>query len=323
MIRISEIIKMGGGNTPEKEKHITIKESSIEDIPKLIDYTESKKNVAHELYGRGLLMMEETIAKIKKDEVPDPKPILNFVKELVENILVEENEQFNCFYRATPPIVYLQGHCVNVSLLSGKMGMWSGLNKSELMDLTAAGLLHDIGMVRVEDITLKDGALDRGERSRVNKHAEYSVSILRTMKALTDKVLVAVRSHHNRGPRDRLSQIIGLADIYEAMTHPRVYRKAYLPHQAIAEIVDKHSDSFQPEIIKTLVNNIGIYPIGSMVRLSNGEAAMVIGVSKEYPLRPKVSILFNRSGERLGQAQVLDLTTEPHLYIDGPFDASA
>lgn len=317
MIRISEIIKMGDGDAPEKDKHITIKESSTEDIPKLLDYTESKKNTAHELYGRGLVMMEGTIAKIKKDEAVDSKPILTFVKELVENILVEENEQFNCFYKVAPSIAYLQNHSVNVGLLAGKMGIWSGLNKSELIDLTSAGLLHDLGMAKVEDITLKDGSLDRFERNRVNKHAEYSVAILRKLNCLTDKALVAVRSHHNRGPRDRMSQIVGLADIYEAMTHPRVYRKAKLPHQAIAEIVNKESDNFQPEIIKILVNNLGIYPIGSMVKLSNGESGMVIGVNKEYPLRPKVNILFDRAGERLIQSQVLDLTAEPHLYIDG------
>ena len=323
MIRISEIIKMGDGDGPDKEKHVSMKESSAADIPKLVNYTESKRMVAHELYGKGLTLMEDAIARIKREEAIDNRPILNFVKELVENILVDENEQFNCFYKVVPPIVYLHSHSLNVGLLSAKMGTWTGLNKSELIDLASAGLLHDVGMAKVEDITLKDGVLSKEERTRVKKHAEYSVSILRKMNCLTNKALLAVRSHHNRGPRDRLTQIIGLSDIYEAMTHPRVYRKAKLPHQAIAEIVNNEAGNFHPEVIKVLVNNVGIYPIGSMVKLSNGESGMVIGVNKDYPLRPRVNILFDRSGERLKETNILDLTTEPHLYIDGPLDLSS
>ena len=140
------------------------------------------------------------------------------------------------------------------------------------------------------------------------------------MDCLNEEGLSAVKNHHYRGPRHKFCQVISLADIYEAISHPRLYKKAKAPYQAIGEIIDKEALSFHSDIMKTFVNNIGIYPVGSWVRLSTAEIGVVIGVNKGYPLRPKVKIMLDHSGERLKDVKILDFLPEPYFYIEGPVD---
>jgi HD-GYP domain-containing protein (c-di-GMP phosphodiesterase class II) len=175
-------------------------------------------------------------------------------------------------------------------------------------------------MVKVEDIAQKEGLLESEERARMQEHPKYSEEILRDLGCLTSDAVSAVRSHHERGSRPAFTQVLGIADIYEAMTHSRPYRKAKPPHQAMEEILAKESGGFQPDIIKTLVNNIGIYPAGSWVKLNTGEIGMVIESNRNYPLRPKINLLFASSGEKLKDIKFLDLLIESHLNIECPVD---
>jgi HD-GYP domain-containing protein (c-di-GMP phosphodiesterase class II) len=318
MIRISDIIKMGSGNhKPKNENQPLMKETHKKDIPAIVREAETRKQESTDLYHKGIDLVIEAFGKVKKDEEVYAAPILNFSKNLVEEVLLEENEYFQQFYDDFGKKDYLPEHSLNVSFLAIKLGVWSGFNKSELMELAISGFLHDIGMTKFETIVQKESKLDAGERALVSQHPECSVQILERMVCLSEKGLVAVKTHHIKGPRDKFSEILSLADIYEAMTHARVYKKAKTPHQAIGEIIDKEALSFQPSVLKAFINNIGIYPIGSWVKLNTGEIGLVTGMNKGYPLRPKVNIIFSHAGERLNNAKVLDFLLEDYFYIDG------
>ena len=173
----------------------------------------------------------------------------------------------------------------------------------------------------MEKLVQKKGRLGLGERRQVNRHPRYSEHFLRKMGCLSEVGLKAVRDHHRKGARDTFSQIIGLSDVYEAITHPRLHKKAKAPHQAIGEIIEQETLSFQPQIMKVFVNNLGVYPVGSWVRLSTGEVGIVVDINKGYPLRPKVNVTFDHNGERLESSKHLDFMTESYFYIDGPLSA--
>jgi HD-GYP domain-containing protein (c-di-GMP phosphodiesterase class II) len=319
MIRISDIIKMSNAKQEAKNTNSPlIKETQKCDIPAIIKEVEIRKAENLSLFNQGISLAGETLDKAKKDEPIACVPILNFSKSLVEELFVDENEYFTRFYDSPSAKDYLPQHSLNVSFLAIKIGIWSGFNKSELMELAVSGFLHDLGMSKVEAIVQKDSKLHSNEKLQVSRHPEYSVQILEKMGCLSEEGLSAVKTHHIKGPRDKFSEILSLADIYEAITHERVYRSAKAPHQAIGEIINKEALNFQPSILKAFVNNIGIYPVGSWVKLSTGEIGLVTGMNKGYPLRPKVSIIFNHSGDRLSNAKVLDFMLEDYFYIDGP-----
>ncbi|MEI8348622.1 MAG: HD domain-containing phosphohydrolase [Candidatus Omnitrophota bacterium] len=320
MIRMSDIIKMNAVNESGSEKKVLLKETQKQDIPIVEKESEIQKLEGMKLYNRGINLIEDVLNKARVEDDCRPGLVVDFAKILVENVLTEEDEQSLRFYEIGSPQDYLPSHSFNVSFMSTKIGMWYGLNKSQLTELFMASFLHDVGMIKVESIVRKEHSLSTQERMRVQRHPEYSEQMIRKMDCLGEDGLNAVKTHHCRGQRDIFSQIISLADIYEAITHPRVYKPARSAHQAIGEVIEKETENFEQNILKAFVNNIGIYPVGSWVALNTGETGMVIGANKGYPLRPKVNIIFDREGEQLKEKKILDFLTEPYFYIEGPFD---
>jgi putative nucleotidyltransferase with HDIG domain len=302
----------------KKENKPALKETQKEAISDVIKASEISKVESSNLYGKGVSLVTQTFEKAKKDENIVAASILDFSKNLVEQALVDESEYFLKFYESPYKKEYLPHHSVNVSFLAVEIGLWTGFNKSELMELAVSGLLHDIGMAKMENIVYKDSKLKNNERNIVDQHSESGAQILKKLGCLSEDGLMAIKNHHLRNPRDKFSEILSLADVYEAITHERPYKAAKSAHQAIAEIIDKEALNFQPSVLKAFVNNIGIYPIGSWVKLSTAEIGLVTGVNKGYPLRPKVNIIFNHAGERNKSIKFLDFMAETYFYIEGP-----
>lgn len=338
MIRMSEIIKMGELNERKKpfnadKKEEVLKEkidngkeaneNAFEDISNVKQKIEESNTEILKLYNDGFAILNSAFNQTRRNEKLDCTSVLNFIKNIVESTIVEDKERLTGFHEITSIEDYLPRHSLNVGFLSAKIGVWLGLNKSELIELSAAGFLHDLGMVKVENIVKKEANLSIWERRKVAKHAEYSERTLRETSNLSEEALAAVKMHHYRGSRHKFSHVIGLADIYEAITHDRIYRRAQAPHKAVEEIIEKESANFQSDVVKAFINIIGVYPIGSWVKLSTGEIGVVIGVNKGYPLRPKVNIIFNHAGEKVRETKILDFMSESYFYIDGPIDISS
>lgn len=341
MIRISDIISMGPQDKPheeEKDKN-KIECSLLDRARERGTHTDIKQ-----LYGEGIDLIKDIFNKIRRIKDLDFRQteeyiansinfqsLANYVSRLINHMLVGDGELFNYFYSHGEGN-YLYRHSLNVCLLSVKIGIWMNMNKSDLVNIALGGLLHDVGLVTMEDIISLPRKLKHKEIQIVNMHSARSANILEKVKDLAEDVISAVRSHHKRlKDRDfarklnheklqRMTQIIGLADVYEAITHSRSYRKAKLPHEGIKELVEKESDNFQAKIIKSLIDNIGIYPMGSWVRLTNGKIGLVVSINKDYPLRPKINIIFDAKGNKLAEIKLIDLLDESRLHIECPID---
>ena len=85
---------------------------------------------------------------------------------------------------------------------------------------------------------------------------------------------------------NELAQIIGLVDIFDALVSPRPYRRRLLPHEAIRELLNTERTAFPREIMKALVEQLSVYPLGTKVRLNSGEEGVVFRITPLYPSRP-------------------------------------
>ena len=112
------------------------------------------------------------------------------------------------------------------------------------------------------------------------------------------------------------SQIIGIVDEYEVLTHSRHERKKILPYQALKEMVSSHK--FDSHLLKSLIDLIGVYPSGSYVELNTNEIAKVIVSNTDFPLRPIVSIIFDAAKNKLEQPRLINLAKQLNLYIKKP-----
>ncbi|OGX20275.1 MAG: hypothetical protein A3K54_02350 [Omnitrophica WOR_2 bacterium RBG_13_44_8] len=112
------------------------------------------------------------------------------------------------------------------------------------------------------------------------------------------------------------AKIVAVTDVYEALIHPRSYRDALSPNEAIRELLSINTAMlFETKILKMLINRVGLYPIGSWVELNTGEIGKVSSANEDSPLRPKVNVIFSIDKEKLLPIKLIDLTRHTNIYI--------
>ena len=197
---------------------------------------------------------------------------------------------------------YTYTHSVNVSLLATCLGKQIGLSKVALEHLSVCGLFHDLGKVGVSrDILLKQGELNDEEWKQMQSHPLLGVKkILRLNadKELRSKIILGPFEHHLNPdmtgyPKTHFmkklsltGRILRIADVYEALTADRKYRsRSFTPDEALRKMWSEGAKSFDMILLKSFIQMMGIYPIGSVVELTDGRFAMVM----DYPDGPLAS----------------------------------
>jgi HD-GYP domain-containing protein (c-di-GMP phosphodiesterase class II) len=223
---------------------------------------------------------------------------------------------------------YLPCHSVNVCILSVEVGLGLGYSRPELVELGISALLHDIGITEYAQLSNQPRKLTADEYAQLKEHTVKGQEILEKNKDLSERVLHVSRQHHMRldgsgypeepeaESTNEYSRIVGLADVYEAMVHPRVYRNKFLPLEAMREIL-RGKKAFERRLIKTLIEKIGVYPIGSIVELNTKEMAEVVELNHSVHLRPvaKFKIIRDADGGKSKLNKVLDMTARTGISI--------
>ncbi len=195
---------------------------------------------------------------------------------------------------------YTYSHSVNVAVLSIIIGVTMGLGRKELTKLGLGALLHDIGKVFIDkDIVNKPGKLTDEEFSSMKMHSKLGYDYVRDRFQLPVKSYVAVLDHHERydgsgypnsKKGDEISdfgKMIALADVYDALTSERPYRKALPPSEAMEYIMGNSQVHFDPELVKVFSRKVAPYPVGTLVKLSNGMTGLVVENYEAFCLRRK------------------------------------
>ena len=257
------------------------------------------------------------------------------VKKAVNNIMDELLSNHNVLVQLTDiksvdETEYVFSHSVNVCVLALMTGIALGYNQLVLQDLGTGALLHDLGKIQVPQLILnKPGSLNSDEYEQVKEHSHLGWEILRGQNCISKTAASVAYQHHEfyngRGYPQGLkgseiheySRIVGLVDVYDALTSDRVYRKRFLPHEAAEYLQSFAGHQFDPEITRTFLGNIAIYPLGTLLRLNTGQKVAVVGCPKAFPTRPKVRIL-NPGGE--DHFSELELDCLPSIAITEVLD---
>jgi HD-GYP domain-containing protein (c-di-GMP phosphodiesterase class II) len=224
----------------------------------------------------------------------------------------------------------LAKNAVNTAILSAHIALEMKLPSHRIMQTITGALLHDVGMLRLPtDLVKQTGALSAEELRRMQTHTLYSYRIVHEEMNYSTEMGTLVLQHHENWDGSGYPQgmagedihfgarIVSVCDAFEAMVSEKPYRNSLLGYQAIKNLLADNSRRFAPDVLKTLITVMGIYPIGSIVLLSNGSMARVVNVRKEAPLRPRVAVLVDQSGKvfQQNQGERLDLLLEKSLYI--------
>jgi len=195
-------------------------------------------------------------------------------------------------------------HGVKVSLYLIALGRHLGIPKAQLTELGLVGMLADVGKTRLPRALLaKPGLLTPAEFGVVKGHVELGLESLKSAAGLTAAVLQGIAQHHERldgsGYPNRLKgdqigvygRMTAIADSFSAMIAQRPYASAASVQDALISLFERSGTSFSAPLVEQFVQAIGVFPVGSLVELSNGEVAVVVAHNRVRRLEPRVLVL--------------------------------
>jgi putative nucleotidyltransferase with HDIG domain len=253
-------------------------------------------------YAESLTLAEQTFETVASGRQLDPVTVRDLVSLLIYRV-AKSNAALGQILAVKQYENLTYCHSVNVAMLSLLIGKQIGLNDATIATLVEAALLHDIGKTRVPlDVVKKPGALEKRERKMMEAHTTFGAEILVQTEGLRPLTPIVALEHHRSvkgtGYPDLgdavphiMSQIVSVADIYEAITGARSYQAPTLPERACLVLARLAGDKLNSALVKAFVNAITFFPLGSMVRTTRDELAIVVGINPTDPLHPMLALV--------------------------------
>lgn len=195
-------------------------------------------------------------------------------------------------------------HSLGTTILSIAIGKQLRISRKDLSDLALCALLHDMGKMKIPvEIIQKPAKLTNEEFQIVRTHPKLGYDMLADKNLVSERVLNGIVSHHERidgsgypyhtkGKRiPFFGRIIACADVYDALTAQRPYRTPSQPNEAIEYIMGSAGRQFDSGVVKAFLKCVSPYPVGSCVKLSNGDTAVVFEQNPKNPLRPQIFLM--------------------------------
>lgn len=223
---------------------------------------------------------------------------------------------------------YLYKHCMNVGIMASVLGIANGYDEEVIKNLGIGAMLHDIGKLQIDKAILdKPGKLTDEERNEVERHCRLGYDMLIKQVELSATSAHCALQHHEKydgsGYPQRLrgqeihefGRLLAVPDVYDALTSNRVYRKAFLPHEAMEFLYSNVGNHFDKQWVDLFIHHVNIYPNGLTVQLSNG-AKGVVARSNEGNLQRPVILVLEEEGAPVTPHE-LNLAEQLNVVITG------
>lgn len=251
-------------------------------------------------------------------------------------MLHEGNTRLLALTLRSTPDHFLFGHVANMTVLSMRLGLAVGLEEDDLITLGLSAFLNEMGLARLLDMVSKPTTLTEEELRQIRQHVEAGVKMLdlfavpeNSRKATLRQIIgqcherVSGTGYPKGLKKDAIhpfAKMIGIVDSYEALTHPRPWRSKTLPADVLKRFVEDNPEEFDPLLIRALVDSLSLYPPGSFVRLNTGDTAQVDVTIPGLPLRPRVRVIADKTGQPVVPARPVSLVADPTLFVSEPID---
>lgn len=281
---------------------------------------------AHALYAEAQEAVVRIFADLEQGVPPPPATTKAIVSKVLTHIISDRTalmthlaiQKVKQFDRS------LAAHALDTCILSLVVGIESGLDETMQAHLGAGALLHDAGYVRLpRNLVRRRDECGEQERVLLQQHPTLGIALLAEEPDIHAEVKRIVAEHHERGDgsgfpagskndaTSRLAQIVGIVDWYDGMVSRRGGRPAMLPHDAVRQLfLAGERGQFEKTLVEIMIRSVGVYPVGSLVRLNTGEHAIVVGINPGQRLKPLVKITGGPHGEAYADPVEVDLAAQ-------------
>ncbi|HTP66640.1 MAG TPA: HD domain-containing phosphohydrolase [Geobacteraceae bacterium] len=262
-------------------------------------------------YQDAINAVRYTMAEVENGRIPSSERINTVVGNMVSQTIKDHTTLLG-LAMIKDYDNYTFNHSVNVGILALALGAYMGLSREVLRDTNTAGLLHDIGKTGIDkNILNKPGKLSAEEYEQIKKHSEKGAEIINRMEDIDARVAEAVLGHHIKFNRtgypewargmnfDYITEIVAVADCYDAITTVRTYSMPVLPKAALDTMHRLEGTALNGELVGKFEEMMGRYPVGTLVRLDTNEIALVV---RPHPMKsraPTLKVIIDRSGDVL------------------------
>ncbi len=215
---------------------------------------------------------------------------------------------------------YTYMHSVAVCALMIALSRQLGLNEQETRSAGIAGLLHDLGKAMMPmNVLNKPGKLTDEEFAIIKRHPEEGHKLLKDSGA--DEMAFDVVLHHHektdgsgypKGLKDTeislYAKMGAVCDVYDAITSNRPYKAGWDPAESLRKMAEWANGHFDPRVFQAFVKSLGIYPIGSLVKLDSGRLGLVIEQSEKSLLAPRVKVFYSTRAQARITPEIVDLS---------------
>ncbi len=289
----------------------------------------SQREDAVKIYNDAYSYLEKSIHLLKNGKKFDIDESFNIVKRMITHKQIINSLSGKALSMSKGKD-FLISNMVNVSIYSVKIGMGYNFKEKQLIELGVAGLLHDVGMFFLsESIIRKNGTLNNDERKEMQKHPLFTRGIVEKYGDEYLWLANTVVQEHERWNRQgypeglsgsqitKYAGIIGLMDVYEALTSGRLGKDRLSPSKAAQKILNEEKGLHDGKLLKLLMVNFSYYAVDSYVRLNSSEIAKVIATDEKFPLQPIVEVINKTENEGQNGKKVINLRENNSLYIVG------
>ncbi len=283
----------------------------LRDTPEFIAYSGSFNNTVS--------VMEEEFKKMLDGKtIADTETLTAATTNLRASCRtgIQVFDLLHCF-REYDDITY--AHSLNVSLICAVEGEWLGFSDKDIQVLIQCGLYHDVGKMMIpKSILDKTTPLTPDEKKTVESHTVQGYNFLKD-KDLDNRIKLSAVMHHERcdgsgypmnltaDKIDNFAKIVAIADVYEAMTSPRAYRKAKCPFEVMRMFESEGLSHFDPKYLMVFMENITQSYMGTHVRLNDGTVGTIVYINKLCYSKPLI---------QTSDGDYIDLSKQNRLYIE-------
>jgi putative nucleotidyltransferase with HDIG domain len=250
---------------------------------------DSQARYLKDVFERTRYTNQLPILEMKSKLIPELLPLCNEVDffRMVRNIKVTDE--------------YLYRHSIGVGVLAATIGKWMQLDESLIPQLLLAGILHDIGKVKVEDSILdKPGSLNAGESEQMMKHTVWGYEILKGTVGISNRIALVALQHHEREDGsgyphglkadeiDLFSKIVSVADVFHAMLSERAHQPGLSSMLIVNHFAEQVYSKLNSPVLLIFFKRFFSHLLGRKVVLSDGSIGKVIYLNPYEFLRPLV-----------------------------------
>ncbi len=327
MVNFSDIL---GGGKKKRDSHDdknneddrSISFSSLDEK----DLRPAPNSQAEALHKRLISSAEKIFSPKVNITASDFKEISRLISDSADFIRDESQDLLEyVFVSSSGDINRFSLNAVNVCILSLEIALGLDYDTVQLCNLGTAAFFHDAGMRDYFDLFNRSKQLNDKEKQLMRNHPRASSDLLRRIKPDLDPLIfAAIEQEHERldgsgyphglkGEEiNEYAQIIGLADVYEAL----IYRRSEgVTALEAAKSILSNKEAFNLKLIKVFLGKIGLYPKGTFVELNTREVAMVVRQNDNMPSCPLVKVAYDCEGKKIDRQRIIDLGQGTKVYI--------